>query len=285
MHNRFSLSNHPARVSLIFIGLTLLFSAAFQISSLRPAVSQLILHPYTVLIQGRIWQLITHIFVIPQMLSLLFELLFFWFVAVPLEAEMGSSRFLRIFAAATLGGGTAVLLMPYLGLPPIHFFSPGAMLLLSVWLFSRRNPEQQFLIMLVIPVKAKYFLFFYIGLRLFLALDQPVYYYMLIAEFSGCGAGLLVNHLLANRSRRREIHHRKNIESRRNIAEQEQSAVEQRNRVLGRSEPDKEQLQQLLAGRPSFAVCPADEFKSDDPHCLKCHGYGYCLARSKQQEK
>jgi len=122
-----------------------------------PIVSFLMLRPFD---DGNFhfWQILTHPFIHDPAapLSFLIDCLILYFFIGPVEAVLGSKRFLMLFYFSALGGALCGLIMggvsgfyaPFSGMMPS--------LLSIIVIFGLLNPDGTILLMFVLPLKAKY---------------------------------------------------------------------------------------------------------------------------------
>ncbi|MFH1075785.1 MAG: rhomboid family intramembrane serine protease [Pseudomonadota bacterium] len=122
-----------------------------------PIISFLQLYP----IQHRYfhtWQLITHPFIHDpgSPVSFLITCLMFYFFAGPVERAIGGKRFLAVYFGSAAGAtiiGLALTCVPVFNVP---FLGMMPSLLSLMVIFGLLNPEATILLMLIVPVKAKY---------------------------------------------------------------------------------------------------------------------------------
>ncbi len=184
----------PIKVIILLTGgLSLLSSIMMSMGHLFP---QLLLTLSTWGMQHFfLWQLVTYIFVQPVPLSLTFFInLFFslyliWMIGSAIFTSRGARSFYILYFGGTLAAGLAA----YAFLPHGQIFAGnGAPLfaLLLAWVFL--FPEIRIYVFLTFPVKAKYLVGGYLGIRFLLDLTQ--------GQFFSCAAYLasaLVGYLYA----------------------------------------------------------------------------------------
>ena len=116
----------------------------------------------------RVWQLVTYMFLHGGWLHVIFNLLGLWMFAGDLEELWGGKAFLRYYLIAGIGAGISIAVMNYMvasryGLSPMMPYAPttigasGAIfgLLLA---YGLTWPNRQVLLYFVVPVKIKYLL-------------------------------------------------------------------------------------------------------------------------------
>ncbi len=176
----------------VFFGLAIL-GWVLPSNLYRALFGHLSLVPWQVA-HGAIWQVVTYIFVPMDILGTAFTLLFLWFIGSMLEDLRGSRWLLELFLSAAIGGAilaSAISFTHILGLSPASSGSdPYAGifgLLIAVYLLLG---EQEFLLMFVVRIKAKYLMAIYILIdiaRLLLHSDP----FGALLHLCGAGCGYL----------------------------------------------------------------------------------------------
>ena len=156
---------------------------------------------------GEFWRLVTHAFVMIDPLSLIFELLFIWFVVPTVEEDWGPGPVLLFFwlqapprRKCDVAGAIGIR-VPFL-------FGPGAALLGFMYAFSKRNPDQTFLLFFVVPVQAKWFVAVYVAMRAVFSVSQPAMLSLLLAELAGALVSLGLRSLIVSAGKRSETRRR-----------------------------------------------------------------------------
>jgi len=133
-----------------------LFVAAFGHLALIP----------TELVHGAVWQILTFTFVPMDLISTLFTLLFLWFIGSMLEELRGGQWLYELFFTSAIGGGllaSAIAFSHVFGLSPLMVGAdPYAAifgLLIAIYVLLG---EQEFRLMFVLRIKAKYMVAIYI---------------------------------------------------------------------------------------------------------------------------
>jgi membrane associated rhomboid family serine protease len=247
-----------------------------------PGLAELLVWAPGTVESGQIWRLVTHAFIMIDPLSLFFELIFIWFIVPSVEDDWGTGPVLLFFAAATAASAGAAILLGQIGIRVPFLFGPGAALLGFMYAFSRRNPDQTFLLFFVLPVQARWFVAVYVAMRAVFSVSQPVMLSLLLAELAGALAALGL--------RAAFIHAGERASSRRRAALTESghdSSLEQRNArllKLVQARPGEDETRRLLQAEENrtfdFSVCPLADFSEADRYCQRCEAYGHCLARS-----
>jgi membrane associated rhomboid family serine protease len=132
------------------------------------------LSPIKVL-EGRIWQLFTYMFIHGNLWHLLINMLMLWMFGMDLERDWGTRRFLQYYFVCGVGAGLCVLALGLAAGGASMFEqtigASGAIfgLLLA---FGVLYPDRQVLMFLLFPMKAKYFVMI-MGAIEFLYTFQP----------------------------------------------------------------------------------------------------------------
>lgn len=249
-------------------------------------INQLVLSPAQVIFNNRWWQILTHVVVIPQPLSLLFQMLFIWFIGRSLEQEWGSLHFISFYLFASIFAGFACVIMAAL-IPStmnIYIYGPGAALIALMWEYARRAPNATFFIMLVIPVKAKYFIPIYIGIRLLSG--DPHSVNQLLIELIGAGGAIAFHHFFYNLADQKIALKKVATKQKQENVTEDLKKKNSKSRVLLLSEnnsPKKAQLEKIARNQKfDFNICPPEEFEKDNKDCLACEAYNHCLVITKK---
>jgi len=137
------------------------------------------------------WQLVTYMFMHGSFLHLFFNMLALWMFGMELEHLWGSKRFLIFYLLCGLGGALSNLLIaPLVGQVGPTVGASGAVfgVLLA---FGVLFPERPIYLYFFLPVRAKYFVAFYIGWELFLGVTQTSDGVAHFAHLGGAAVGFL----------------------------------------------------------------------------------------------
>jgi len=234
---------------------------------------------------GEFWRLVTHAFVMIDPLSLIFELLFIWFVVPTVEEDWGPGPVLLFFLAASAASAGSAMLLGAIGIRVPFLFGPGAALLGFMYAFSKRNPDQTFLLFFVVPVQAKWFVAVYVAMRAVFSVSQPAMLSLLLAELAGALVALGLRSLIVSAGKRSETR-------RRVAAENPDKALAERNariEKLVRTKPESDEASRILEAEKNrtfdFTVCPPADFSENDRYCQRCEAFGHCLARSERHTR
>ena len=140
------------------------------------------------------WQLVSYGFLHGGFNHLFFNMFAVWMFGAPLEKSWGSQRFAVFYATCVIGAGIIQLLVQQLegGLYPTIGASGGVFGLLLA--YGVMWPENRiFLILLPVPIKAKWFVLIYGGIELLFGVTRSLPGIAHFAHLGGMifGAGLL----------------------------------------------------------------------------------------------
>ncbi len=268
-------------------GLIFAHFAVFLLTSTSPDRAEaLAFQPHLLL--ARPWTAVTFQFLHSGMLSFFFSMLVLWIMGRTLEESWGSARFLLFWAVSVAG---AVVTAFFLGQPLASDVFLATSLLFT---YATLNPDIEFLLFFVIPVKVKwlavvagaFLLFSSLGLGLLAAVANAVgmsagYVFFLATRRLPSRRRLAFE--LKQRQAVRQVKAESSVGEERNRAwdGQVRAAVE-RARTRGAVDAEGEALLAVLdaAVDPSVTVCaPADFGYRPDPVCRACSGYAECAAR------
>lgn len=234
---------------------------------------------------GEFWRLVTHAFVMIDPLSLIFELLFIWFVVPTVEEDWGAAQVLLFFVVATAASAGSAMLLGLIGIRVPFLFGPGAALLGFMYAFSRHNPDQTFLLFFVVPVQARWFVAVYVGMRAVFSVSQPIMLSLLLAELAGALVALGMRAAIVSAGERAGARRRAALTT----STPDASLVERNTRLLKlvRTRAESAEARRLLEAEENrtfdFTVCPLADFSDQDRYCQRCEAFGHCLARSERR--
>jgi membrane associated rhomboid family serine protease len=137
------------------------------------------------------WQLVTYMFMHGGFWHLFMNMLALWMFGMELEHLWGSKKFLTYYLLCGVGGGIANLLVAALvgqGAPTVGASGAVFGVLLA---FGLLFPDRPIYIYFLLPVKAKYFIAFYIGLELYLGVTGTSDGVAHFAHLGGAAVGFL----------------------------------------------------------------------------------------------
>src|SRR5262245_28667021 len=148
-------------VRAIIIANIVVFLATFVAP--RPIIDWLGLSPEAVIERGRIWQLVTYLFVHGGLSHILFNMLAVWMFGVELERRWGTVGFTKFYFVSGVGAGLCVLivsLLPYDWAVPTYrgvtIGASGAVYgILMAW--AMLFPHRQILFMFIFPLPTRVF--------------------------------------------------------------------------------------------------------------------------------
>jgi len=137
------------------------------------------------------WQLVTYMFMHGGFWHLFMNMLALWMFGAELEHIWGSKKFLTYYLLCGVGGGIANLLVASLvgqGAPTVGASGAVFGVLLA---FGMLFPDRPIYIYFLLPVKAKYFIAFYIGLELYLGVTGTTDGVAHFAHLGGAAVGFV----------------------------------------------------------------------------------------------
>ncbi|MDR2734945.1 MAG: rhomboid family intramembrane serine protease [Spirochaetota bacterium] len=228
---------------------------------------------------GQIWRLVTHALILLDPLSLAFSLLFLWFVLPGVEDFWGSRALLLSFLGTGIFAAIAAMLLAHTGIMVLPYLAgPGAAILLFVYSFGQRHPDQTFLLMFIIPIKARWFALGYIALRILLSGGSRQAIALLSCD---CAGAIIVLLLRKIRLPKRKAAPKKSAQNR-GLERKNAALLERFEKAASDAERDAI-LKSVRGQKQKFELtpCPENDFQAHDPYCLACPAFGFCLARKK----
>jgi membrane associated rhomboid family serine protease len=137
------------------------------------------------------WQILTYMFMHGGFLHLFFNMLALWMFGMELEHLWGSKRFLTFYLLCGIGGALSNLLIaPLVGQVGPTVGASGAVfgVLLA---FGVLFPDRPIYLYFFLPIRAKYFVAFYIAWELFLGVTQTSDGVAHFAHLGGAAVGFL----------------------------------------------------------------------------------------------
>ncbi len=132
-------------------------AAVFLLTFVSPIAAPLLaLDPSAVVRHGRVWQLVTHMFVHRDILPLVINMLMVWMFGVDLERRWGPIGFAKYYGIVGLGAAGAMVVLSFLpvGASPMYGASNAVYGLLLAWALV--FPRRQLMIFMLFPVEARY---------------------------------------------------------------------------------------------------------------------------------
>ncbi len=118
------------------------------------------LTPANVLKEGRVWQLVTYMFLHANVTHILFNMLVLWMFGADLEGAWGTRRFLRFYFFCGVGAGICVVLANYLlplGNPFLPTLGSSGAIYGILMAYAMLYPTRTMLFAFLFPIQVKYF--------------------------------------------------------------------------------------------------------------------------------
>lgn len=273
------------RENLHSIYIFLFLTIAFYVFQMQDAERYVALFSFSreTLMRGEFWRLLTYQFVQGGPLSLFFTLLITYIMGASLEEELGTWRFLGIFALSTLGSAAIGAIL--------------GLTLLSGWFFSYSllfayayyYPHQVFYIFFVLPVRVVWLAWFAVAV-----LGLGVITLSGVSIAAAVGSALSFAYVAFYRrvgtvgaSVRRAV---RVAEQKRDESSDEKLIARNLDRFTrmkaAMAEGSKEKRDALNAELqkdyvPGVNICPPADYKPEheDRYCVRCEGFAECSMR------
>ncbi len=173
---------------------------------LAPAVASFLLKhlaltPYAVF-HGEVWQLATYIFMPVGLVGTLFAMLTLWFTGSMLEQSFGARWLFELFFTSAIGGAIMASALSFTGLFHLSPFQPAIGPYAGIFgllvAIARFFGDQEFLLLFVLRIKAKYLVAIYVLVYLAMLLTSHGAFTALI-QLCGAVAGFLFIRLAPRR--------------------------------------------------------------------------------------
>jgi len=115
----------------------------------------------------KLLQLVTYLFIHGGFLHLFFNMFALWMFGMQLENDWGSRKFLTFYMTTGIGAGLSNLFIAPLFAPPVATIGASGAIYGVLIAFGMLYPDQPIYLYFLLPIKAKYFVAFYIMLELF----------------------------------------------------------------------------------------------------------------------
>jgi membrane associated rhomboid family serine protease len=259
------------------------------------------LTPALVAERGYVWQLVTYMFLHGNMLHIFFNMYALLIFGIPIEQEWGSRRFLFYYFFTGTGAGLTIFFINFIT-KGAGYISPtigasGAVfgLLLA---FGVLYPNAELLLFFFLPIKAKYLVFLYGALELYLELSGPASGISHVGHLGGLFFGIVFFLFFRKRSLSFKTKHLKaqilksmspgSAKATTETAESGRSTEYkiQILRKLHQSGPDSltddeyqfTQYMKIMHG-DTAGLCNDADFNIDDPYCERCEHFDACFVR------
>ena len=233
--------------------------------------------------QGEVWRVISYPFLTSGPLCLLFTVLIFYYIGMPLELMWGTARFLTLFLVSVLGGAAAGVL---LNVPLAGGEAPIVTLML---IYGFLFPESIVYLFLILPIRVKTLSIIitawylvrcaalrWTGLALFVGLFSGVLFYV-----------LTTGEIPWLRKVKRKLRAAAADPSSAVRGVSSASVMERARQVMRRhdsgqalTEQDRVWIEELIRrADPSHELCSPYSFSPDNTICPPCRAFGRCLRR------
>ena len=234
-------------------------------------------------LNGEVWRLVSYPFLTSGPLSLLFTVLIFYYIGMPLELIWGTARFLTLFLVSVLGGAAGGVLLD------VQLAGGEGPIVTLMLIYGFLFPESIVYLFLILPIRIKTLSIiitaWYLvqcaalklqGLALFLGLFSGVLFYVLTTgeipwlrrakrklraaatDPSAAVRGVATGSVM-ERARQAMRRH----DGGRPLTEQDRAWIEE---LVQRADPEHE-------------LCSPYSFSPDNTICPPCRAFGRCLRR------
>lgn len=146
----------PAVKNILFANAIIFLIRFLNVNLYLWLTNSFALHSYDVLVQFKIWQLVTYMFLHGDFWHIFFNMFVFWMFGTELEAEWGSRQFLKYYFICGIGAGIInILLTPSDPSYPGTVGASGAIYGVMV-AYALRYPDRPVYIWFLFPIKVKY---------------------------------------------------------------------------------------------------------------------------------
>ncbi|TLY29490.1 MAG: rhomboid family intramembrane serine protease [Ignavibacteria bacterium] len=140
----------------------------------------------------QVWQLFTYLFMHANFIHLLFNMFALWMFGMELENDWGSRKFLSYYLICGLGAGLSNLFIgPLLGpVGPPTVGASGAIFGVLI-AFGVIYPDRPIFLYFLLPIRARYFIMFYIFMELYYELTGSAAGVAHLAHLGGAAVGFV----------------------------------------------------------------------------------------------
>src|SRR6267378_4265827 len=140
----------------------------------------------------QVWQLFTYLFMHANFVHLLFNMFALWMFGMELENDWGSRKFLSYYLICGLGAGLSNLFIgPLLGpVGPPTVGASGAIFGVLI-AFGVIYPDRPIFLYFLVPIRARYFIMFYIFMELYYELTGSAAGVAHLAHLGGAAVGFI----------------------------------------------------------------------------------------------
>ena len=150
----------------LMVYLIILYVGGFALVYFRPGFYEMYLSlDWSMILKGQVWRLVTYIMYPPStsILWFLLECFIFWSLGSNLEKMWGTFYF-NLYVFIGLLANVVISLLVYLIGHWILPLTADSLYMSFLLAFAMTVPEMRFYLYMIIPVKAKYLAFFYLGI-------------------------------------------------------------------------------------------------------------------------
>ena len=234
-------------------------------------------------LNGEVWRLVSYPFLTSGPLSLLFTVLIFYYIGMPLELIWGTARFLTLFLVSVLGGAAGGVLLD------VQLAGGEGPIVTLMLIYGFLFPESIVYLFLILPIRVKTLAIiitaWYLvqcaalklqGLALFLGLFSGVLFYV-----------LTTGEIPWLRRAKRKLRAAATDPSAAVRGVATGSVMERARQVMRRhdsgrplTEQDRAWIEELIRrADPSHELCSPYSFSPDNTICPPCRAFGRCLRR------
>jgi len=124
--------------------------------------------------KGFIWELLTYPFANIGFMSMFFNALLLWFIGGEIEQTWGRKKYIKFILSIFLGTALLFLSLSFITNYSMPLYSMSSLIMALLVVYGNLYPERLLTIMLIIPVKAKYFCWILVGIQVYMTLLQGI---------------------------------------------------------------------------------------------------------------
>lgn len=180
-------------ISNVAVFLLALFFGAFRVGDVPlGAIINSIFALYPIGTGFEVWQLFTYMFMHGGFMHLLFNMFALWMFGMDLENEWGSKKFLLYYLVCGVGAGISNLFIGPLFAPPGPTVGASGAVYGILLAFGIMYPERPIFLYFLLPVKARYFVIFFLVLELYAGITGTQNGIAHFAHLGGAAVGFLM---------------------------------------------------------------------------------------------
>ena len=139
----------------------------------------------------QVWQLLTYLFMHGSLMHLLFNMLALWMFGMDLENTWGSRKFLLYYLVCGIGAGISNLFIGPLFGPTAPTVGASGAIYGVLLAFGLMYPDRPIFVYFLLPIRARYFVIFYIVVELYAGVTGSADGIAHFAHLGGAAAGLI----------------------------------------------------------------------------------------------